>query len=533
MPKLWLKRKMKIFVRVARIFYTIKKKQIMNNKSIYVASEIGKLKRLLVHSPDGGIGKIIPTKFKDWLYDDTVQLSKMQEEYDEYIKILLYFLDPDKIKEVNDWQKKNIGSRDILMPNKDEYFSSNAVVEIQELLTKILKNKDVKSKLVSAVCSIEGCTLPIERKLNELSPLNLSKTIITGILQVEGKDEFIFPPLPNLVFTRDIGITIKDHILLSKTAKVARKRESILAKYISYFELFKDNQERVIEISEDSDFFLEDLENQKNKVVTIEGGDIMMISPHHLIVGCSARTSPSAIDKIIHKVFSIKTLEIEYISVIKIKEARSQMHIDTIFTQISKENWVIDPKLSERLKLEMDKKKKNYSELLRTGKEEFKHEEVQIFQFYKQKNAVYDPRQNYIHKESSKLKGMEDFLTSISVNDFGVKESSVNIVYSGDNEFPYSEREQWTDSCNLLALKDGVVIGYDRNEKTAEAFEKKLKYTVITASELIKAFESGDKKPAEISKTLILLSSSELSRARGGSHCMSMPLLREDIVINA
>jgi arginine deiminase len=369
--------------------------------------------------------------------------------------------------------------------------------------------------------------------LNNLSPENLSKALITGVVEKNGHDIFIFPPIPNLVFTRDIGVTIKDHILLSKTAKLARKRESILAKYIFYFELFKEKQEYVIEISEDSDFFLEDIENQKNKIVTIEGGDIMMISPNHLIVGCSERTSPCAVDKIIHKIFSIKSLEIEYISVMKIKEAREQMHIDTIFTQISRENWVLHPKFSERLKFERDSHRKNYSELLRTGKDELEHKEVEILQFFKHRNATYDASKNYIYKESSKLKGMEDFLVSISIRDFGVKESEVKIVYSGDNEFPYSEREQWTDSCNLLALKNGVVIGYDRNERTAKAFREKLNYETISSGDLIQEFEdpNGKRKPENLSNTLILLPSSELSRARGGSHCMSMPLLREDIKV--
>ena len=48
----------------------------------------------------------------------------------------------------------------------------------------------------------------------------------------------------------------------------------------------------------------------------------------------------------------------------------------------------------------------------------------------------------------------------------------VKFIYSGNNEFPFDAREQWTDSCNLLALKEGVVLGYDRNDKTIEAFKE-------------------------------------------------------------
>jgi arginine deiminase len=114
------------------------------------------------------------------------------------------------------------------------------------------------------------------------------------------------------------------------------------------------------------------------------------------------------------------------------------------------------------------------------------------------------------------------------VEDFGVDEHEVKIIYSGNNKFPFDEREQWTDACNLLALKDGVVVGYDRNEETFKGFEKN-GFTVITANALFKKFENKELTPSDVEDTLILLPSAELSRARGGAHCMSMPLLRENI----
>src|SRR6185295_4858225 len=67
---------------------------------------------------------------------------------------------------------------------------------------------------------------------------------------------------------------------------------------------------------------------------------------------------------------------------------------------------------------------------------------------------------------------LEELLIDISVNDLGCKKEEVKMIFSGNNEFPYDAREQWTDSCNLLALKEGVVLGYDRNDKTVEAFKE-------------------------------------------------------------
>ncbi len=69
------------------------------NKKIHVSSELGTLKRLLVHSPDAGIGKVVPRKSQDWLYDDIVDLDKMRAEYNQYLQVLLWLIDHECIKD--------------------------------------------------------------------------------------------------------------------------------------------------------------------------------------------------------------------------------------------------------------------------------------------------------------------------------------------------------------------------------------------------------------------------------------------------
>ena len=123
-------------------------------------------------------------------------------------------------------------------------------------------------------------------------------------------------------------------------------------------------------------------------------------------------------------------------------------------------------------------------------------------------------------------------LSDITVNEFS-SDTPAKFVYSAGGELLFEEREQWTDSCNFLALKDGVIIGYDRNHKTAKALEKE-GFKVIKAEDLNRQLREEcltGKTADEVltGDTLILLDSHELSRARGGAHCMSQPILRDKI----
>src|SRR3954470_17527173 len=96
-----------------------------SQSKISVTSEIGRLRRLLVHSPDSGLGKVVPSKAQDWLFEDIVHLDTIRKkEYDFYTKILLYFLDPSKIKgrlsEIDDEKNR----RNFFKPDNEDFFGS-------------------------------------------------------------------------------------------------------------------------------------------------------------------------------------------------------------------------------------------------------------------------------------------------------------------------------------------------------------------------------------------------------------------------
>ena len=472
---------------------------------LQVTSEIGILRALLIHSPDNGLGKVVPSKAQDWLFEDIVHLDTMRKnEYDYYVKVLLYFLDPNKIK----GKLKQIDAKDtkraFFKPDNKDFHASTKVIEIQTLLEDILNDTNTREKLVASVCAIESCNYRLQIKLNSTEPAELAKIFISGSLT---DDEMIFAPIPNLIFSRDIGVAINNHMLLNKPAKKARSRETLLLRYIFFnHPMFASYSDNILEIPETVQHFLRPGEDDGEKT-TLEGGDLMMVSPHHLIIGCSERTSVSGANEAIKLLFENKV--VEKITIVKIPNKRDYMHIDTIFTQVKRNVWVLLRSLSITESAMEDQEPGSWF----TDKKN--KDRPEIVQFEKDK--------------SPKIFGcIEDLLTDISENDLQSKEKT-KFIYSGNDTFPFDAREQWTDSCNLLALREGVVLGYDRNDKTIAAF-KQQGFDVVKVSNLIQKFENNEINPQDMKDTLILMPSSELSRARGGFHCMSMPLLRDNIL---
>jgi arginine deiminase len=207
------------------------------------------------------------------------------------------------------------------------------------------------------------------------------------------------------------------------------------------------------------------------------------------------------------------------------------MHIDTVFTQVSRDIWVLFAPLAKRWR------KSQKSEAIQAlfGDELLpERAPLQVLQFLNKKDSQGDFSLN------DRIRDLEDLLIDVSVHDFKCRPEEVQFIYSGDGVSPDGEREQWTDSCNVVAVKEGVVVGYDRNVETAKCFSR-LGFHVLSVSLLISKLKSAWETDSSFSvesflqeevgdRALLLLDSAELSRARGGPHCMTMPLEREGLL---
>ena len=205
----------------------------------------------------------------------------------------------------------------------------------------------------------------------------------------------------------------------------------------------------------------------------------MILNKDYLLIGCSERSTTHAFHELKKILFERNV--IRHVAMVVIPRERSYMHIDTIFTNIAPDHFVA------------------YKPIVIDGLSSYV--------------VVYDTDGCERHYSS-----IREFIQQ-EIN------SKVEFILSGNGISPYQEREQWTDGCNLVALRPGIGLTYDRNPFTEIAFQQ-AGYSVITADDFLQKAALSKTFVEDLQKTIITLPSNELSRARGGSHCMTCPILR-------
>lgn len=415
--------------------------------TIHVSSEIAALRRVMVHRPDAGISRVSPKAAEELLFDDIVHLPRMQREHDVFTAVLRSF-----IGEAN-------------------------VLETQELLREALEaDTEARREMLELIVNWEELPTKFVAELGALPSEELAEILITGY--DERNDHILFNPIPNFIFTRDIAVTVNDHLIITKASKLARMRENFLTRLIIWAHpIFTGLREpgRIINLNKVDEF----PPSKRGEMVSLEGGDAMILNENYLLIGVSERTNTYGINSLAERLFARGV--IDNIARVDIPADRSFMHLDTIFTQVNQHDYVAYKPII------VDGLSSNVTVMRREG-----------------------PAGSY--------PSVAEFLRAEI-------DPAARFILSGGGQSPYQEREQWTDGCNLVALRPGVAITYDRNPKTELAFEA-AGYRVVHAIDLLKAFADGIIRPEEVHNTIITLPSSELSRARGGSHCMTCPIER-------
>lgn len=392
---------------------------------INVKSEIGTLKKVLLHRPGNELLNLTPDTLSRLLFDDIPFLPEAQKEHDEFAHILKE--NGIEVVYLEDLMAEVLELGDDIENKFIRQFIFEAGIrtpKYKELVFDYLKSFVNKKELV--LKTMEGIKIEeIPRKKREVE-----KSLVD---LVSDESEFLADPMPNLYFTRDPFASAGNGVILNKMYSVTRNRETIYAEYI-----FNYHPEYKGKINKYYDRYLP---------YHIEGGDVLNLSNHVLAVGISQRTESGAIDELAKNMFRNPDCEIDTILAFNIPESRAFMHLDTVFTQIDYDKFTFHPGIMDTL---------------------------EVFEITEGDIPDSD--------EDLNVKKVEGSLEEILERYLGRK---VTLIPCAGGERTSSEREQWNDGTNTLCIAPGVVVVYDRNNITNNILrEHGIKVLEMSSAEL-------------------------------------------------
>ena len=287
------------------------------NKSINVYSEIGKLKKVLLHRPGKELENLMPEYLDRLLFDDIPYLRIAQQEHDAFANI----------------------------------FKENGVevVYLENLVVESLINDEVKLRFIDEY--IEEAGIKEDRETGILKEYFLSfsdkKDMVLKMMEGTRKSEikdyrgpgladflsnqypFIIDPMPNLYFTRDPFAALGSGVSIHKMLTTTRNRETLFGKYIfNYNPIYKGTK----------------LFYDRTEDYSLEGGDILVLNKETIAVGISQRTNPNAIEKFANIILTEES-SFKKVLAIDIPKTRAFMHLDTVFTMVDYDKFTIHPNI--------------------------------------------------------------------------------------------------------------------------------------------------------------------------------------------
>ncbi len=290
---------------------------------IHNYSEIGKLKKVLLHRLGNEIEALVPANFERLLFDDIPYLKVAQQEHDVFAKLLrdngtevVYYVDETE-KALKDLSVRKSFVEDFLAE------SNITSPGMRESLTDYLLNKPTREMVETVISGI---------KKNDV--------VVSHIASLADFIASAYPyytdPMPNLYFTRDPGACLADGLNVHHMSTKARRREALLLKY-----MYMHNKD-----------FAPDGTNlwyDYNQDYSIEGGDVLVISKDIIGIGLSERTTACGIERFAENILTKSTFK--KILVFDIPKTRAFMHLDTVFTMVDHDKFTIHPEIEGPLQI--------------------------------------------------------------------------------------------------------------------------------------------------------------------------------------
>ncbi|MEN0060515.1 MAG: arginine deiminase family protein [Myxococcota bacterium] len=289
-------------------------------------------------------------------------------------------------------------------------------------------------------------------------------------------DLFCIPPVPNYCFQRDTQVVLGHGIVHTSMAAAARHRETLLSRAIFRFHPYFRDAPVLFDLA--NELSAADVFSPERSL--LEGGDVLIMSRDIVAVGLSERTNRTAI-RHLARCLARREEGPRWMVVVELPRRRAYMHLDTLITMVDHGLCLM------------------FAPVIGKGGAE----EASTF--------VAD-----LHADDLSFKSSGPLLETLA--GLGL---SVEPILCGGRDPVVQQREQWTDGANTLAIAPGVITLFDRNVKTLEELDRH-GFAIVDAEDLL----LGRTEPDVSRRVCLSLRSHEISRARGGPHCLCHPLVR-------
>jgi len=363
-----------------------------------VHSEVGALRKVIVHRPGLEMRRLTPSNCQELLFDDVIWARKARIDHDAFVDLM----------------RAEFGI---------------TVWRVHQLLEEVVKDPEGRAYILDRKLTPNevgvGGAVELRAWMDEMDPVKLVAHLIGGVAVAELPDdlrkhvekayagtEFVLPPLPNQLFTRDSSCWIYNGVTVNPMYWPARRKETLhLTAIYKYHPEFKGGDFKIWWGDPDVDW----------GSATLEGGDVMPVGKGIVLIGMGERTTYQAVSQVAAQLF--KHNAAERVIAAKMPPDRASMHLDTVFTFCDRDLVTI------------------YEPVVKT---------IRPISYYPgdQEGTVRS-----VFEEKGWLDTVQDAL--------GLKE--LRVIPTGGDEFQ-QEREQWDDGNNVVALAPGVVVAYNRNE---------------------------------------------------------------------